>query len=127
MVSNRDAVETAIERYISAWNEEDAVLRRRLLDACWSERGTYVDPAVALRGRDALAAHIAAVRAGRPGARLEFASAIDAHHDVLRFHWRVVRADGTTGDISLDIGEMDADGRIARMIGFFGAPPNRTR
>jgi hypothetical protein len=44
---------------------------------------------------------------------------------VLRFLWRLVRADGTTGDISIDIGETGPDGRLTKIIGFFGPPPAR--
>jgi hypothetical protein len=62
--------------------------------------------------------------ASRPGARLEFMSGIDVHHNVVRFLWRLVRADGTCGDISIDFGELGADGRLVKIVGFFGlAPP----
>jgi hypothetical protein len=42
---------------------------------------------------------------------------------VVRFHRRLVRADGSCGDISIDFGEVGPDGRLVRIIGFFGAPP----
>jgi hypothetical protein len=77
-----------------------------------------------LSGRDALSRHIAAVQAGRPGARLEFMSGIDVHHNLVRFLWRLVRADGTCGDTSIDFGEIGPDGRLVRIIGFFGPPPS---
>ena len=76
-----------------------------------------------LTGRKALADHIGKVRSGRPGARLELMSGIDVHHNVLRFLWRLVRADGTAGDISIDFGEIGADGRLVKMVGFFGPAP----
>ena len=50
-------------------------------------------------------------------------SGIDVHHNVVRVLWRLVRADGSCGDISIDFGEVGPDGRLARIIGFFGAPP----
>ena len=61
------------------------------------------------------------VQASRPGARLEFMSGIDVHHNVVRFLWRLVRADGTCGDTSIDFGEVGPDGRLVRIVGFFGA------
>ena len=61
--------------------------------------------------------------AGRPGARLEFMSGIDVHHNVVRFLWRLVRADGTCGDTSIDFGEVGPDGRLVKIVGFFGPPP----
>jgi len=109
--------------YMAAWNEREVAARHRLLEQCWSDDGVYVDPNVSLIGRQALGAHIATVQASRPGARLEFMSGIDMHHDVVRFLWRLVRADGTCGDTSIDFGEVGPDGRLVKIIGFFGAPP----
>ena len=69
------------------------------------------------------ATNIAEVQASRPGARLEFMSGIDVHHNVVRFLWRLVRADGTCGDTSIDFGEVGPDGRLVRIVGFFGPAP----
>ena len=87
--------------------------------------GVYVDPKVSLAGRDVLSRHIATVQAARPGARLEFMSGIDVHHNVVRFLWRLVRADGSTGDISIDFGEVGQDGRLTKIVGFFGEAPKQ--
>ncbi|MDI1262199.1 MAG: nuclear transport factor 2 family protein [bacterium] len=120
---DRNAIAGIVTQYMAAWNEPEAVARAALLDRCWSDGGVYIDPGVLLNGREALAAHIARVRAARPGARLEFMSGIDVHHNVVRFLWRLVRADGTTGDTSIDFGEIGADGRLAKIVGFFGPAP----
>jgi SnoaL-like protein len=115
-----------VTKYMAAWNEADGARRSALLEQCWADGGTYVDPGVELIGRDALAQHIGKMQAGRPGARLEFMSGIDVHHRVLRFLWRLARADGTFGDTSIDVGEIGPDGRLIKMVGFFGAaPPTR--
>ena len=108
---------------MAAWNEPDDTARRALLEQCWSDGGVYLDPNVSLAGRDALAAKIGEVLASRPGARLEFMSGIDVHHNVVRFLWRLVRADGTCGDTSIDFGEVGPDGRLVKIVGFFGPPP----
>jgi len=113
-----------VTQYMAAWNEADFAIRLNLLERCWADDGVYIDPGVELTGREQLSQHIAKVQASRPGARLEFMSGIDAHHDVVRFLWRLVRADGTAGDTSIDFGEIGPDGRLTRMTGFFGdAPP----
>ena len=44
---------------------------------------------------------------------------------MLRFLWRLVRADGTYGDESIDFGEVGPDGRLVKIIGFFGPAPPR--
>jgi len=120
---DKDAITAIVTQYMAAWNEPDDTARRTLLAQCWSNSGVYLDPNVSLAGRDALAAKIGEVLAGRPGARLEFMSGIDVHHNVVRFLWRLVRADGTCGDISIDFGEVGPDGRLVKIAGFFGAPP----
>jgi hypothetical protein len=112
-----------VNTYMEAWNEADEARRLALLARCWSDRGRYVDPNADLEGRAALAQHIAKVQASRPGARLEFVSGIDVHHAVARFLWRLVRADGTRGDISIDFGEVGEDGLLVRIVGFFGPAP----
>ena len=119
----KTAIITTVQNYMDAWNEKDETARSALLARCWSDRGRYVDPNVDLEGRHALAQHIAKVQASRPGARLEFVSGIDVHHNVVRFLWRLVRADGTRGDISIDFGEVDEDGLLVRIVGFFGPAP----
>jgi hypothetical protein len=117
------AIIAAVKGYMDAWNEADEAARLALLERCWSDRGRYVDPNVDLEGRPALAQHIAKVGAARPGARLEFVSGIDVHHNVVRFLWRLVRADGSVGDTSIDFGEVGEDGLIVRIVGFFGPAP----
>ena len=117
------AIREVVTQYMAAWNEPEAAARQALLEQCWSDGGVYLDPRVSLTGRDELARHIAAMQASRPGARLEFMSGIDVHHNVVRFLWRLVRADGSCGDISIDFGEVGPDGRLTRIFGFFGAPP----
>ena len=118
-----NAIKEVVTQYMAAWNEREAVARHTLLERCWSDGGIYVDPKVSLIGRESLSGHIAMVQASRPGARLEFMSGIDVHHTVVRFLWRLVRADGTCGDISIDFGEVGSDGRLVKIVGFFGAPP----
>ncbi len=118
-----NAITKVVTHYMAAWNEREAAARDTLLEACWSDGGVYVDPNVSLTGREALGGHIAKVQASRPGARLAFMSGIDVHHDVVRFLWRQVRADGGCGDTSIDFGEIGPDGRLVKIVGFFGAPP----
>ncbi|WFU15556.1 nuclear transport factor 2 family protein [Bradyrhizobium sp. CB3481] len=121
---DKNAITKTVTQYMAAWNEPDDRTRRALLAQCWSDDGVYLDPNVSLAGRDALAAKIGEVMAGRPGARLEFMSGIDVHHNMVRFLWRLVRPDGTSGATSIDFGEIGPDGRLVRIVGFFGPAPS---
>lgn len=120
---DKEKIAEVVTLYMAAWNEPDAAVGNALLQKCWADTGVYVDPNVELTGRDALAQHIAKVQASRPGARLEFMSGSDIHHNVVRFEWRLVRADNSRGDTSVDFGEIGPDGRLIKMTGFFGAAP----
>jgi hypothetical protein len=111
--------------YVAAWNEPNVATRQQILDRCWAEDAAYVDPNVELRGRTALCEHISKVQAGRPGARIEMMSGVDVHHQVVRFLWRLVHADGGSGETSIDFGEVDARGKLTKIVGFFGDAPPR--
>jgi len=122
---SRETIVDNVEAYVAAWNEPDATARIRILQRCWAEDATYLDPNADLRGRDALAAHIAKMQAARPGARIEMMSGIDLHHNVVRFLWRLVRGDGSAGDVSIDFGEVDGNGKLTKIVGFFGDAPKK--
>lgn len=110
-----------IDRYCAVWNEPDAARREALLATVWAGGATYTDPRAETVGAEALLAHIAGVRAGRPGAKIVRTTVVDMHHGAARFGWRVVEADGTLMPEGIDFVEFDPAGdRIRRIIGFFG-------
>ena len=109
-----------IDTYCQVWSEPDAQRRAQLLAQVWSDGATYTDPTVHAAGSQELLAHIASVLARRPGARIVRTSAVDEHHGLARFSWQRVEADGTRRPEGIDFVELSADGRIRRIIGFFG-------
>lgn len=121
----RETIVATVLQYVGAWNEPDAAMRLKMFERCWSDEATYVDPNVELIGRTVLCAHISTVQSGRPGAWIEVMSGIDIHHNVVRFLWRLVRADGSAGDTSIDFGEVDSSGKLTKIVGFFGEAPQR--
>jgi hypothetical protein len=119
-----DATET-VTAYGDAWNEPDEAKRRALLESAWADDGTYCDPTASVAGRDALLAHIAGMREAFPGSRIETASGVESHHGWLRFAWTMVDESGATAMEGFDVGELAADGRLARIVGFFGPFPEQ--
>jgi len=123
-VMGTPAVDTAlvqiIDTYCAAWNELDPARRRNRLDSVWAIGATYTDPTVHASGVEELLAHIAKVIARRPGAKVVRTSAVDAHHGLARFAWRIVQADGSMLPEGIDFAEISAEGRIQRIMGFFG-------
>ena len=116
-------IEEAALCYGSAWNEEDEEARRVLLERCFAKDGVVISNYERLEGREALAARIAAFRRERPGDRGVFTSGVEHHHGFFRFTAVVVRSDGSTYSEALDIGEVGVDGRITKLITFFGPLP----
>ena len=113
-------LEQIIATYAAAWDEPNRNRRRDLLEESVAPDAIYVDPTVELRGIPALIEHIDTVAARYPGSRLELLSLADEHHGIARFGWRKVLADGTELPDSIDVVEIAADGRLARIIGFLG-------
>ncbi len=113
------ALEKLVDDYCAAWNAPDPATSHRLLAGVWAGHGAYTDPTVHVVGRGELVAHIFRVQARRPGSRIVLTSGIDAHHDVLRFSWKRIDPDRSVVVEGLDIAVIE-DGRIARMVGFFG-------
>lgn len=112
-----------IDAYCQVWCEPDAHRRAQSLASVWAPDATYTDPTVHATGGAELLAHIAKVIARRPGARVVRTSAVDEHHGWVRFAWRVIEADGTLLPEGIDLVQLSGDGRIQRIIGFFGALP----
>ena len=117
------ATKEVVDAYGAAWNEPDEAARRRLLEQAWADDGTYTDPQSDVAGRDALVAHIAAFHEQFQGAQIVPTSGADEHHGKVRFTWRMQGADGSTIMEGIDFGQLAGDGRLGRIVGFFGPLP----
>jgi hypothetical protein len=71
-------------------------------------------------GRDAVAAHIASFGERMPGHSIRVTTGTDAHDGFARFGWGLYGPDGTLVTEGMDFVVLDDDGRIARIVGFFG-------
>ena len=116
-------VDTIVGVWFEAWRQVDETERRRLLEICWSQGGVYQDPMNDASGREAVMELIASFHERRPGARIDIASGIDHHHGKLYYLWKMFGADGQMLIEGFDYGELDAEGRLRCIIGFFGSPP----
>lgn len=113
-------LEALVDTYARAWSDPDPAVRRELLASVFTDGATYTDPTVHTEGVEALAAHVDGVLGAPPGARVERVSGVDAHHGVARFAWRLVQGDETPLPDGLDCIDVTDDGRISRVVGFFG-------
>src|SRR5262245_18152277 len=111
---------TIVDTYLAMWNEPDPNRRARLIEQAWVSDGRYADPMLAAEGHEALGEMVAGVQAKFPDHRFRRRSGVDAHHDQLRFAWDLVAPDGAVVVAGIDVGALAADGRLARITGFFG-------
>lgn len=112
------AVERLLAEYVGAWSEPDPSIRRGLLAAAWAEDGAYADPLAEAQGRAALDALIDRFLHDNPGARFTLNGKIAHHHGYVRFYWTLHLSGGAQLE-GMDFGEIGADGRLARIVGFF--------
>lgn len=114
---------TTIDTYLAAWNETDAARRAELVARVWSTDGRLIDPPLAAEGHREICDMAAALHAQFPGHTFRRSTGVDAHHGHLRFGWELVGPDGAVALVGLDTGELAPDGRLRRIVGFFGPLP----
>ncbi len=117
------ATKELIDTYLAAWSEPDAEKRRALIEKCWSDDATYVDPMSDAAGRRGLEETIEGFHKQMPGATIVLAGGIDEHHGRLRFPWALKAADGSTPIKGIDVGQLAPDGRLASILGFWDNAP----
>jgi hypothetical protein len=108
-----------INQYCAAWDEPDAKCRGPVLETIWTEGATYTDPTAHTVGWQQLSNHIATVLGRYPNSKIVRTSYLDVHHDVIRFSWRKMLSDGKSLPEGIDIVDV-SDGKIKRVVGFFG-------
>jgi hypothetical protein len=64
--------------------------RSDLVAGIWTEDGTYLDPRMSGTGHAEIAAMIGAAQRHFAGHRFELSFGPDAHHDRVRFGWRLL-------------------------------------
>lgn len=109
-----------VDASLEAWSERDPAKRAALLDSAWSDDPVFRDPFASVRGREALDAHIASVQGmAPPGGRIFRAGPVEQCHGHIRFSWRAEGSDGAAFARGTNFGDLTADGRLARIVGFW--------
>ena len=108
-----------IDSHLAGYCEPDPARRTALLQSVWDARGELLDPPLVGTGPEEIAALTDVVLQHYPAHRFVRTSAIDAHHDHARYTWALTAPDGTPTMTGTDVATI-VDGRLARIIGFFG-------
>ena len=111
---------TAIDTYLAAWNEPDDDARSALVESALGADLWYRDAMLEADGRDAFNAVLGAVQAQFPGLVMRRTSAVDAHHDLVRFNWAFGAPGEEPAVAGVDVAKFDAEGKLHRIIGFAG-------
>lgn len=113
-------ITSTVDTYIAMWNETDPNRRADLIRRAWAESGRYQDPLLEAEGHEGLSEMVAAVHATYPGHQFRRVSAVDAHHQLIRFGWELFAPDGSITVAGIDVGVVDDDSKLVRIAGFFG-------
>jgi hypothetical protein len=120
------AIDTATEvvaAYAAAWDAKDEAERRALLERAWADDGVYCDPTALVEGREALVKHIGGFHERLAGSRIVATTGVDTYAGHLRFGWQMLDPQGAVALEGMDYGELAEDGRLRRIVGFFGPFP----
>lgn len=109
-----------VDTHLRAYCEPDPDRRADLLAAAWAPTGTLIDPPFDGEGLDAIAAMVDVVLTHYAGHTFRRTTDVDAHHTFGRYGWELVGPDGAVAVTGTDIVEIDDDGRLTRIVGFFG-------
>lgn len=120
---NMPAISTLVDRWLAAYGEPDAARRLAVIRDSWHPEGRLVDPPLEARGHQGISDQAATLQAQFPGHRFQRTTAVDAHHQFLRYGWRLLDAKGAAVLDGIDVVELDVDGRMLKVVGFFGAQP----
>jgi hypothetical protein len=112
-----------IDAHLASYADPDAARRSGVVERIWTTDGRLVDPPLAARGHTEICRQADQLLAQFPGHRFVRNSGIDSHHGVARYAWQLVSPSGAVVLDGIDIAQLDADGRLAQVTGFFGALP----
>jgi hypothetical protein len=123
MTDTTTTIPATVDTYFAAWNETDPARRRALLEQTWVPEGVYTDPLSFVTGLDEIDTMVAGVQQQFPGHPFSLLSGVDAHHDRIRFEWRLADPQATPVMDGIDVVELAEDGRFRRLSGFIGTRP----
>jgi hypothetical protein len=112
-----------VDRYFAIWNETDTARRRDLIARTWTETASYLDPAMQGEGYTGIDAMVQGVQHRFAGHTFRQTSAVDSHHDRIRFSWELAPNGGPAIVSGTDFGIVAADGRLHLITGFFDHVP----
>ena len=95
-----------------------------------ADDASYTDPMYEVRGKEEIVNLIGRSLSGEAydgagtGARIPICSGVDQHHAMFRFSWVLIDPQERLLLEGIDFVELAGDGRLQRVVGFFGPFPS---
>jgi hypothetical protein len=115
-------VPEALSFMLGAWNERDLDKIRSHVDKCMSDKIVFADPDNFVHGKDEFTEMIVRFRKEEPETILKPTSGMDSHNNRFRYTWAAY-VDGVVSVKGLDVVQLDENGLVERVDGFFGDLP----
>jgi hypothetical protein len=112
----------SLDHMLAAWNEGDPAQVRGHLEQALAPDVAFIDPSIVTHGIDEFEANVHEVHQQLPGAEYARTSGVDSHHGLYRYSWQITQ-DSKVVLPGFDVTEVDDDGKVLRVLGFFGPLP----
>jgi hypothetical protein len=113
-------IATLVDKHLAGYCEPDAGRRAELVATAWGEGGALIDPPFDGKGRDGIAAMTDVVLTHYAGHTFRRTTDVDTHHQFGRYGWALVGPDGAVAVTGTDYIELNDEGQLVRIVGFFG-------
>ena len=113
----------SLDHMLAAWNEPDPSKVRGHLERGLAPDVEFIDPSIETHGIDEFEANVEKVQAAIPGAVYSRTSGVDRHHRLHRYNWQISR-EGEVVLQGFDVTELNDEGEVRRVLGFFGPLPD---
>ncbi|MGQ0543382.1 MAG: nuclear transport factor 2 family protein [Blastocatellia bacterium] len=112
----------AFQVMLAAWNERNLNQIRGHVDNAIAENVVFADPTNFIHGRDAFEEMIKEFRRKYPDSVVRRTSGIDSHNNRYRYSWDIYV--GVKEIVKgFDVAQLDENGLVERIDGFFGDLP----
>jgi hypothetical protein len=111
---------TTVDTHLAGYCDPDPARRLERLTRAWADDGVLVDPPMDGAGPAGIADLVEVVLGHYPGHRFERTTALDTHHEHARYGWALLAPNGDVAVTGVDVAEFDDDGKLRRIVGFFG-------
>jgi hypothetical protein len=118
---DKKQIDELLTRHLQVWSENDAKIRKVLIQEIYALDVEVVDPFSIITGQESLNDFITGLQSKNPGYQFSFANAIDSHNHIARLNWQYGPPESPAMITGQDIFVIGA-ARIERLFIFVDGP-----